>query len=354
MCSSGELKPPPGRTRIIGDGKEQSMKKRTRVFLFAAAGVLVVAFATGLVAWATRLSAAVGGASEELAYVPATARMVAYVDVRGLTNSPFRDRLRQLQRTGPAGQVGLEAQTGIRFDKDVDAVLIASTTVDVAIERVQGSLLVARGRFDATRIEELIRGRGGRVDQYRGKRLVTLADGTNDAAVAFAEPGLLIYGPQASVRGALDAKAGAATAIASKLDFMTLVNDVSEGTAWSVAKIDTGSGGSPLPSALSSQLPPIDWLAASGRVDSGLHGFVRAEARDVQSAESLRDVVQGFLALAKLQGGRDPAYRSMLDSVALSAVGKSVSLTFDVTPAALELLTPSVPPTLGPQAPRRP
>src|SRR5215217_5380653 len=127
------------------------MQKRTRVFLLAAAGVLVAALATGLVAWATRVSAA--GTSEDLAYVPATARMVAYVDVRGLTNSPFHDRLRQLQRTTGASPDGLEAQTGIRFDTDIDAVVMASSAVDLSVQRTQGSLLVARGRFDAGRIE---------------------------------------------------------------------------------------------------------------------------------------------------------------------------------------------------------
>ena len=66
------------------------------------------------------------------------------------------------------------------------------------------------------------------------------------------------------------------------------------------------------------QLPPINWLAASGRIDSGLHGLVRAEAQDEQGAQNLRDVVQGFLALARMQGAREPAYKGMLDSVALS------------------------------------
>lgn len=330
------------------------MSKRTRMFLVVAAGVLVAALTTGLVAWATRVSAAAAAASEELAYVPADARMVAYVDVRSLVNSPFRERLRQLQRTSPANADGLEAQTGIRFETDVDGLLIASTAVDVPVERAQGSLLIARGRFDAVRIEGVMRGRGGQVDQYRGTRLLTLTNATNDAALAFAEPGLLIFGPQASVRGALDTRMGAAAGIGSNREFMTLVSGVSEGTAWSVAKLDAASGPGPFPPALMNQLPPINWLAASGRVDSGLHGLVRAEARDVQSAESLRDVVQGFLALAKLQGGRDPAYRSMLDSVALTANGTSVSLSFDVTPAALDLLTPTGPPVRGPAAPRRP
>jgi len=328
------------------------MNTRTRVFLFAAAGVLIASLATGLVAWATRVSAA--GAVDELTYVPATVLMVAYADVRGLMNSPFHERFRQFQRTSPAGFGDLEARTGIRFDTDVDGVLVASTGVDAPLERTDGSVLIARGRFDASRIESVIRSRGGQVDQYRGKRIVTLANTANDAIVAFAEPGLLLFGPQASVRGALDAKAGAAMGIGSNREFMALVNDVDDGTAWSVAKLDTASGRAPFPPALMNQLPPINWFAASGRIDTGLHGRLRAEARDVQSAESLRDVVQGFLALARLQGGRDPAYRSMLDSVALTANGTSVSLSFDVTPAALDLLTPSGPPPRGPATPQRP
>src|SRR5262245_10918868 len=328
------------------------MKKRTRVFLFAAAGVLSASVATGLVAWATRVSAA--AATDEPAYVPATALMVAYADVRGLMNSPFHERIRQLQRTSPAaGSDDLEARTGIRFDTDIDGVLVASTGVDAPQEPADGSLLIARGRFDTARIEGVMRSRGGQIDQYRGKRIVTLTNTTNDTALAFAEPGLLLFGPQASVRGALDAKAGSAVAIVSNREFMALINDVSEGTAWSVAKLDSASGRAPFPPALMNQLPPINWFAASGRVDSGLHGRLRAQARDIQSAESLRDVIQGFLALARLQGARDPAYRSMLDSVALTADGTTVSLSFDVTPAALDLLTPSGPPARGPAAPRR-
>jgi hypothetical protein len=326
------------------------MNTRTRVFLLAAAGVLVAALATGLFAWATRVSAA--GAADELAYVPANALMVAYADVRGLMNSPFHDRFRQLQRTSPAGSDDLEARTGIRFDTDVDGVLVASTGGDAP--PADGSLLIARGRFDAVRIEGVMRGRGGQIDQYRGKRIVTVANTANDAALAFAEPGLLLFGPSASVRGALDAKAGASAGIGSNGEFMALVNDVSDGTAWSVAKLDTTSGRTPFPPALMNQLPPINWFAASGRVDSGLHGRLRAEARDIQSAESLRDVIQGFLALARLQGGRDPAYRSMLDSVALTANGTAVSVSFDVTPAALDLLAPSGPGLRGPGTPRRP
>lgn len=337
------------------------MTNRTRVFLFTAAGVLVAALATGLVAWASGLSAIGSSSPDELAYVPRDAQMVAFADVRQLMNSPLHDRFRQFETTRPSGPDSLEARTGIKFDTDIDRVLIASNKASDApassVSRfpkppgvgavsdsfgVQQSLIVARGRFDVVRIEGLMRQQGAEVEQYRGKRVVAIEDGANGAhniALTFAEPGLLLFGPREMVRGALDAKTGAAQGISANSEFMSLVDGVDEGTAWTVAKFDAVSGRSPVPGAIVSQLPPINWLAASGRVDSGVHGLVRAEAKDEDSARNLRDVVQGFLSFARLQASRDPAYKATLDSVALSAEGKSVSLSFELTPAALDLLS---------------
>ncbi|MFN2570293.1 MAG: hypothetical protein ABR537_01585 [Gemmatimonadales bacterium] len=311
------------------------MAKRTRIFLLASAGVLTAVLATGLVAWA---GGAVAGsnAPAEIAYVPGDAQMVAYADVRQVMNSPFHDRFREFETTSPASPDGLEARTGIQFDKDVDAVLIASSGTRQAPTASDRALIIARGRFDTVRIEALMRERGAQIEQYRGKRLVIVKDEKNDAALTFAEAGLVLFGPGDGVRGALDAKAGAAPGISANGEFMALVNDVDDGTAWSVAKFDSISGRAPLPGGVINQLPPINWLAASGRIDSRLHGLVRAEAQDERSAQDLRDVVQGFLSLARLQGSRDPAYKGMLDSVALNAQGKSVSLSFDLPPSALD------------------
>lgn len=341
------------------------MTKRTRVFLFASASVLVAGLATGLVAWASGAAAAGSNGPDELAYVPGTASMVAYADVRQVMNSPFHDRFRQYQRGNPSGPYGIEARTGIDFERDIDRVLIASLVGQpgpvfppppgAAAASNQGvSLLVARGRFDAVRIEGLMRQQGAEVEQYRGKRLVSIKDDSHDATLAFVEPGLVLFGAGDGVRRALDVKAGAANGIAGNREFMTMIDGVDEGTAWSVAKFDSLSGSTPIPNAVVNQLPPINWLAASGRIDSGLHGLVRAEAQDEQAALNLRDVVQGFLALARLQSTREPAYKGMLDSVALNADGKSVSLSFDVTPAALDLLAAPGNNARSPAAPRRP
>jgi hypothetical protein len=69
-----------------------------------------------------------------------------------------------------------------------------------------------------------------------------------------------------------------------------------------------------------------------------VHGLVRAEARDEESAQNLRDVVRGFLALARIQGARSPDLKGTLNSMELGGTGKVVSLSFDVTPGLIDFL----------------
>src|SRR5205085_931431 len=143
-----------------------------------------------------------------------------------------------------------------------------------------GSLLVARGRFDVTRIEGLMRDQGGQPEQYLNVRVVSIEKDGHDAAMAFPQAGLILFGTADAVRAGIDAKADSSTTIRGDDEFMKLVGQVDDGTAWSVTKMDSLPVGAGLPPAVASQLPPINWLAASGRVDSGLHAFVRADARD--------------------------------------------------------------------------
>ncbi len=314
------------------------MAKRTRVFLLVAAGVLVAGLATGLVAWSMGVPvfAALGSsAPEELGFVPSDAHLVAYADLRQVMNSPLRDKLEQLQRDNPSNADGLEARTGINLQTDIDRVVVAMSDGDGRTDR---PLLVARGRFDVVKIEGLMREQGADVAQYRGKRLVFIKDDTHDAALAFFETGVVLFGDGVAVRRAIDTKAGAAADITGNKEFMDLVGNVDDASAWTVARFAALMGRASFPADLAKQLPPIDWLSASGRVDAGVHGLVRAEARDEESAQSLRDVVRGFLALARIQGAQSPDLKEMLNSMELAGEGRTVSLAFDVTPGLIDFL----------------
>ena len=51
--------------------------------------------------------------------------------------------------------------------------------------------------------------------------------------------------------------------------------------------------------------------------------------------------MRGFMALAKMQAGSKPELQPLLQSLQLSGTGKSVILSFDLSPQILDLLTRS-------------
>ena len=85
-----------------------------------------------------------------------------------------------------------------------------------------------------------------------------------------------------------------------------------------------------LPQGFAERLPAITWFSVSGHINGGIRGVVRAEARDEEAANNLRDVVRGFMALGKLQAGSNPQVQLMLQSLELGGQNKTVALSFMV------------------------
>jgi hypothetical protein len=89
-------------------------------------------------------------------------------------------------------------------------------------------------------------------------------------------------------------------------------------------------------------LPAITWFSASGTVDDGIAAVLRAETSSDEAAKNLRDVVQGFAALASLQAGSKPELKALAQSLEISGTGKTVALSFSVSGRLLDLMAPSV------------
>lgn len=314
------------------------MQKRTRFFFLIMAGVLAGGLGTGLVASYMGLQplALLKDGPSDLSYVPADAQMVGYVNVRQVMDSEFRQKFRELRPSGTP-EASFESLTGINIDSDIDEIVVA------AFESQENGppLVAARGRFDEVRIESAIRERGGAVQDYAGKRLLTIS-GENPVVVVFPEPGLALIGPASSVRKALDTHGGNAN-VTGNAELMALVRDVESETAWTVGRFAAFANNGRIPSAVVEQLPPINLFAASGHLNGGLRATVRAEARDDASAQNLRDVIKGFVALARLQAGQQQQLLGLLDSVQLAGEGRTVALSVTIPAEALNLLAPSMP-----------
>src|SRR5690349_8521618 len=335
------------------------MTKRTRYFLAASGAVLAAGLGTGLVAYYTGgfQPVSASAVSNELRYVPADATVVAYADVRAIMDSDLRARLKDSLPAHEQGQQEFQAQTGIDIEKDIDYVVASLAAVG---GEKPAPLVVARGRFNDTQLETLIRDHGGAVEEYKGKRLVVCPTGThNDMPVqngsmtlAFLEPGLVAIGESTAVKNSIDAQLSAQS-VTGNNEMMELVNDIGQGNnAWAVGRFDVLASQARLPEQVSSRLPQLKWFAAAGHVNGGLSGTLRAEARDDQAAENLRDVVRGFLGLARMQAQADPRTQAMVESLQLTGTGKTVALSFTV-PAELLQMIPKAAPQVQAEQPEK-
>ena len=313
------------------------MTKRTRLFVAVASTILVVGLGTGLLASYVggfqNLTIIGGDGPDELVYVPADARFVAYANVRDVMSSELRRKLTELQPGTNAGPEQFKEHTGIDLETDIDYIVASAWGMGDPTEG-EPPLVLARGRFDEVRIEGLVRDQGGVVEDYNGSRLLVQEE--KKLALVFLEPGLVAIGGPASVRRSIDTKASGSN-VKSNGDVMRLVRDIDDGDAWVVARFDALAG-SRLPPELASQLPPINWFSARGFVDGGFQGQLRVETRDEPSAQNLQEVIRGFMALGRLQSGQHPEIAELLNSIQLTGDGKTVSLSFSLPSELIDAL----------------
>jgi hypothetical protein len=306
------------------------MSRRTRVFLSVAGAVLAVGLGVGLVAslLGGELSFVGSRGPAELAHIPRDTRLIAYADVRGVMDSALRRRLSDPTNSGESARRFREA-TGIDVERDIDHVIAAWSGESAAA----APIVMLNGRFDQGRIEALVLERGGAVEAHGGHRLL-VAD--RNLTVAFVEPGLVVVGTTGAVQRALDV-AESGTDVRDNAEIMPLVRDVRDGQVWLVARFDELTVDR-LPADLARQLPAITWLSLTGFIDAGVQGRLRVETRDQAAARDLREVIRGFLALARMQAGQQPVLGDLLDSLQLTGQDTTVVLSFVIPPELLDVL----------------
>ncbi|HUQ86728.1 MAG TPA: hypothetical protein VM096_04160 [Vicinamibacterales bacterium] len=321
--------------------------KKTRYFVAVMGAILAVGLGTGLVASYMGLPVSVFSSAagpDELQYVPADAAVVAYANVREVMNSQFRQRFKSLEPSQNEKN-DFEEKTGLNLEQDVDSIVAAVMPKDGMAKNPAGSFLIlARARYQAARLEALALEHGAEVSDYNGKRLIThhesnaAGDPTHgDMAFGFIEADLVAFGSLDTVKAAIDARASNRN-IVSNNDMMKLVNEIDNANAWAVGKFDAIANKVGLPSEMASAMPAISWFSAAGHVNGGISGSFKAEAKDEATAKNLRDMMAGFLAMAKMQASNKPGMQQLADSLVISGEGNSVALAFSIPSEVLDVL----------------
>ena len=352
------------------------MNRTSRLFLMGSGFVLAAGLGTGLVAYygglPTLASAGRSVGPDELRYVPEAAAVVAYANVRDVMNSEFRHKIKTVLPDHDAkGQEEFQRETGINIEQDIDYVLAWMTPKPAGVEGGNGhpvGLVLAHGRFDQARLEALATSHGGIVETIGGIKVLKpnpdrvrarveaerpdAVEGPNVRAkihkehargagpmVAFLEPGLIAIGEEATIRAAIAHGASGGRTILDNQEMSKLIGDL-EGSSnvWAVGRMDALTKGASLPDPIAQHLPAVKWFSASTHVGSGVSGLLRAEARDEDAAKNLRDVLQGFMAMARLHAGQKPEFAPVMNSLTVSGTGNTVALSFEVPPALVDTL----------------
>jgi len=356
------------------------MNRTSRLFLMGSGFVLAAGLGTGLVAYyggglSTLASAGRSVGPEELKYVPEAAAIVAYANVRDVMNSEFRQKIRTvLPDHDTKGQEEFQRETGINIEQDIDYVLawmtpapaVQAAGAQTADAHDKGGrpvgLVLLHGRFDTARLEALAISHGGVVETIDGIKVLrpnpekapvpaeveAVVPNVQDhiarhrkagPMVAFLEPGLIALGEEPTIRAAIAHGASGGRTIRDNQEMVNLIGDL-EGSSnvWAVGRMDALTSNASLPEPLAQHLPAVKWFSASSHVGAGVSGMLRAEARDDEAAKNLRDVLQGFMAMAKLHAGQKPELAPVIQSLQVSGTGTTVALSFEVQPALVDAL----------------
>jgi hypothetical protein len=353
------------------------MTVRTRYFVIVSLLVIVVGLGTGLVAYYVGFPTSAffnRSGPEELRLMPASAAVIGYADVREVMASELRQRFRKSLAADAQenGQREFQNLTGINIETDIERVVACFDATSGGTGSMGGGVVLARGTFDDVKIEALMREHGAKVEIYKGKRLI-IADRlksiptaeSNDSipdlqtipsqnaegfSLAFIEPGLVGVGSTTLVRHAVDLQVGGGESAATNEELVAHVKAMEGGNVWAVGRMDVLRARAKLPDIVANQLPPITWFGVRGRIDGGLQALLSAEARDDESAKNLRDVIRGFLALAKLQTSSKPEFQHFVQSLELSGTGLTVALSLDVPSQVFDAIgAAAAPPRPSPQ-----
>lgn len=336
------------------------MAPSTRNFLIGSSLVIVVGLCTGLVAFYGTPGSTRDTVASELAYIPADVTAVGFADVRGIMDSEFRRKLREVMPTG-AEKDRLYEETGIDIERDIDTVVAGFS----GHQGPAGALVIFRGRFDQGRIEGLAVSRGAERQSYSGRTILVGGNPPAEAnlqvpagqvpAIAFLDDSRIALGEAGAVRRAIDTAASSdgVTANAELMRFITSVQDT--GNAWLVGRADDISSQPQVPDQVRGQFDGIQWLSVSAAIDRDVRGLIRAETRDDARAEQLRSVVGGAISAARMFAAQDPRLTAALDSVQTAGAGRNVELSFRVSSDLLDLIgqhrTGQAAPSAAPPAP---
>jgi protein TonB len=256
-----------------------------------------------------------------------------------LSPAELESTKKQIREGVEKGLAEGEAKTGIRFDKDVDRLVLAVWNVNATPPEIA---VVAVGRFDAAKIAKAVeasaKSEGGQFQTktVAGTNVMVVGEAGKPAGgVAVIDAARLVAGTQAGVEAFVTNAAAPQKPRETNASLIALVKAVDATSSyWLVADTpvfaraekETG-GAAPVPIPKS--------MSLFGKLEGGL--TLSAQMADEAAAKAVAAQIEGGLGMVKMQAAENPEVQKVpgakeaLDSITVKAEGPKVTLEIKPT-----------------------
>jgi hypothetical protein len=319
------------------------VKRKLLVILTA----LVVCAGAGSWWYVKARAAAVEFPADVLALLPSDSAVVVYADMAALRGEPL---VQKLAAMAPAVQPGSDyaefiAATDFQYERDLDRVVLASSSAPTAQAPPSHFVAIADGRFDQKKIEAYAQ-RNGKAQQQNGHAIFTTPGATPDKITAFTflAPGRIAIGDSADISTLLAER----PATSPDAALQEQVSRVAGSPLFLVAKAQTIVPAAGRATGLSTPLNGLRWVNLAARPDGDLvllsaEGACDTPDQATQIAatlELLRGLLRGMLNDPKNLGNAPPeaaqAVSQMLQTAQISAEASRVRLLVSLDTAILD------------------
>lgn len=296
----------------------------------------LIRYAIGIAALA---GIALGADQALLGLVPAEAKMVSGLDIERARDSAFGQKILNEMKQEDAGFQKMVEQTGFDPRRDLRSAVMAST----GKPGPGNSLIAVRGAFDITKIARLAETQGAQSTFYKTVQVWTpkQADKPGEGSFALLDPSLAVFGGDAMVKAAIDAKLSGApklpAALAARIAEWSVMDAWFVSTA-SLSEMGVGNPGQNeiLPGGLA--VEAIREAAAGVRFTENVDISGDIVTRSAQDAAALADVMRFLANMIRLNAPKDGAGAvvPVADSLQVSVAGASTKFSLTVPAATLD------------------
>lgn len=285
----------------------------------------------------------------EVALLPPQSSFVAGVDVQRLVASPAYQRFRRESPPGVDMWAEIEKRTGVRPERDVTSVVMASDSTG-------SGLTVVLGRFERGKVEAALGAMSGIAAREHGQRKIWASSaqaGGKEHAVAVVDDGLLLMGSTREVEAGLERRDTKAPGLIGNAPLLTLTARVEPGATFWMCGDQGGmaAAGNLAPQAAGWTLPQVKTFVVSGDIDPELRATLVAETADETAAKSVADMVRTVMGLVAMQGAQRPELRELTSGIQVTQQGAEVRIAARIAHDTLAKLQARPRPTPRPSAP---